>query len=388
MRLLAGLLAAQPFPTELIGDASLSKRPMGRIIEPLSAMGATLHGSELFLKVADIDEAQGASDTQQLITVLEGASTEATQPFAATADGENRFSEKKHHPPLSIHGRALQPICYRLPIPSAQVKSAILLAALCTPGETVVVEPTICRDHTERMLVPFQGICSSSIDEQQARTIRLVGPQKLKACTFQVPGDISSAAFWIVAAAARIGSHLCLEDVGLNPTRTGFLDVLKRMGAQLSIAPHPFSQGEPFGTITITGAPLRGTVIHGSEISNVIDELPILAIAGALAQGTTIIKDAKELRVKETDRISAMVNNLRAMGAHVIEHEDGMEIQGGAPLHGTTLPSYGDHRIAMACAIAGLFAEGTTLIEDTDCIATSYPDFETVLHALALKEKN
>ncbi len=338
MRLLAGILAAQSFSTTLVGDASLSKRPMGRIIEPLQAMGATLHGLE-----------------------------------------------QHQYPPLNIHGGNLHPIDYHLPISSAQVKSAILLAALFTPGETSILEPTPCRDHTERMLSSFQGNCSSSVEEQQTRTIRLVGPQKLKACAFQVPGDISSAAFWMVAAAARPGSHLVIEDVGLNPTRTGIIDVLKRMGAHISIDPYPIVHGEPFGNITITGASLKGTVIHGSEIPNVIDELPILAIAGALAQGTTVIKDAKELRVKETDRISAIANNLRAMGATVTEQEDGLEIQGGAALHGTTLPSYGDHRIAMSGAIAGLFAKGTTIIEEADCIATSYPEFEETLYSLALE---
>ncbi len=339
MRLMAGLLATQPFSSTLIGDDSLSKRPMRRVIEPLSAMGATLH-------------ATGTKET----------------------------------PPLTIQGGALHPIHYKLPMSSAQVKSAIMLAALFTPGTTRIGEPTACRDHTERMLVSFQGGCSSLLDQEERRTLYVTGPQKLQACSFHVPGDISSAAFWMVAAAARPGSHLCVENVGLNPTRTGIVEVLRRMGADLSLDPHPSTQGEPFGSITVTGRALKGTTICGSEIPNVIDELPILAVAGALAHGTTIIKDAKELRVKETDRISAMATHLRAMGAIVTEYDDGLEIQGGAPLHGATLSSYGDHRIAMACAIAALFAQGETVIENVDCIATSYPEFENALHSLVTEK--
>lgn len=332
MRLLAGLLAAQPFTTTLVGDNSLSKRPMRRVMEPMSAMGASL-------------QATGMKGTA----------------------------------PLIIQGGRLHPIDYELPMSSAQVKSAIILASLFTPGTTTIMEPTACRDHTERMLTSFQGSCSCLLDQEERRILSVIGPQKLRACSFQVPGDISSAAFWMVAAAARRGSHVCFDNVGLNPTRTGIVDVLKRMGADISIQPHPTAQAEPLGTITITGTTLQGTIIQGEEIANVIDELPILAVAGVLAHGTTIIKDAQELRVKETDRISAMVNNLQAMGATVTEQDDGLEIQGGASLRGTTLTSYGDHRIAMACAIAGLFACGETMIEDTSCIKTSYPDFEEML---------
>jgi len=332
MRLLAGLLAAQPFSTTLIGDDSLSNRPMRRVMEPLSAMGAMLHATGI-----------------------------------------------KANPPLTIQGGRLHPIDYKLPMSSAQVKSAIILASLFIPGTTTIMEPTACRDHTERMLTSFQGSCFSLLDQEERHILSVTGPQKLRACSFQVPGDISSAAFWMVAAAARRGSHVCFDNVGVNPTRTGIVEVLKRMGADISIQPHPTTQAEPLGTITVIGTTLQGTIIQGEEIANVIDELPILAVAGALAHGTTIIKDAQELRVKETDRISAMVTNLRAMGATVAERDDGLEIQGGAPLNGATLPSYGDHRIAMACAIAGLFAYGETMIENTSCIKTSYPDFEEML---------
>jgi 3-phosphoshikimate 1-carboxyvinyltransferase len=190
-----------------------------------------------------------------------------------------------------------------------------------------------------------------------------------------VPGDISSAAFWLVAVAASPGSQIVIKNVGLNPTRTGILDVLLRMGAQVTRSELQ-SEGEPRGNILVKGGELSATVIGGTEIPNVIDELPILAVAGALARGKTLIRDAEELRVKETDRIAAVAHNLRLMGVNVTERPDGMEIEGGAKLHGATLPCFGDHRIAMAFAIAGLFAEGTTTIEGSECIATSYPGFE------------
>ena len=333
MRLLAGILAAQPFFSELIGDTSLSKRPMQRIIEPLQAMGATLH-------------ATGTT----------------------------------HHPPLHINGGALQAMRYTLPVASAQVKSTILLASLFATGETIIIEPTRCRDHTERLFAAFGIHCSSNFDEKlKSQIISLTGPQRPKASDINIPGDISSAAFWAVAAAARSGSRVSLKNVSLNPTRMGFLKILQRMGARLTISLAGESHHEPYGDIMIEGDSLVGTVIEGKEIPNVIDELPILAVAGALAQGRTLIKDAQELRVKETDRITALVSNLRALGADIIEHEDGLEIEGGRPLQGATLKSYGDHRIAMTFAIAGLFAEGTTTLEDTACVATSYPGFAAEL---------
>ncbi|MBX9742427.1 MAG: 3-phosphoshikimate 1-carboxyvinyltransferase [Chthoniobacterales bacterium] len=332
MRLLAGLLATQLFSTQLLGDASLSKRPMQRIVEPLEAMGASLH-----------------------------------------AIGANNCS------PLFIQGGPLRALSYTLPVASAQVKSALLLASLFAQGETTIVEPTLCRDHTERMLRAFQVECIDSYNAQGAHEIRLHGPQQLKACNLQIPGDISSAAFWMVAAAARPGSLLCLKKVGLNPTRTGVLKVLQRMGAKITINLTKEINQEPRGDIIVEGATLSGVLIEGEEIPNVIDELPILAIAGALAQGTTLIKDAQELRHKETDRLAALANNLRAMNASVNEHPDGLTICGGMPLQGAIIPSYGDHRIAMSFAIAGLFAEGKTRIENTECISTSYPGFELTL---------
>jgi 3-phosphoshikimate 1-carboxyvinyltransferase len=222
---------------------------------------------------------------------------------------------------------------------------------------------------------------------QRGNAISIRGGQIPAACDFTVPGDISSAAFWLVAAAALPGSRLLITDVGLNPTRTAILKVLSRMGCHmLEIVHH--AVGEPSGTIEIHGAPLKGTTILASEIANLIDEIPVIAVAAALAEGRTVIRNARELRVKETDRITTVVNNLRAMGAEVEEFEDGMEIQGGHPLHGAAIDSFGDHRIAMAFAIAGLFASGETLIRNTDCVNTSYPGFARHLDAILQHRSN
>lgn len=323
MRLISGLLAAQPFQTELFGDESLSKRPMKRVADPLALMGGVVKG-------------QG----------------------------------DKICAPLTIQGGALKPVTYTLPVASAQVKSAVLLAGWNTPGTTSVVEPVVTRDHTERLLAHFGVKCG-----REGNTVSIEGGQKPQARDLYVPGDISSAAFWMVAVAASRGAQLTIKNVGLNPTRTGIIDVLKRMGAQLDCVVEQ-ADGEPRGHVTIRGGELKATIIEGKEIPNVIDELPILAVAGALAQGKTIIRDAGELRVKETDRIAAVAGNLRLMGVTVEEFPDGMEITGGQPLQGATVTSFGDHRIAMAFAIAGLFAEGETIINDTECISTSYPGFE------------
>jgi 3-phosphoshikimate 1-carboxyvinyltransferase len=330
MRLLAGLLAGQPFSSELFGDASLSCRPMGRITTPLGLMGARIE-------------------------------TRGSQPGCA---------------PLVIHGTPLTPITYQMPVASAQVKSAVLLAGLFANGTTTVVQPAETRDHTERMLASF-GVAT----HHEGNAIALAGGQMPVACEFTVPGDISSAAFWLVAAAALPGSRLLLQNVGLNPTRTAILKVLTRMGAHMIDIVH-HSAGEPIGDIEIHGAPLTGTTILAEEVPNLIDEIPVLAVAAALASGRTSIRHARELRVKETDRITTVVNNLRAMGAHVVEFDDGMEIEGGQPLHGAELDSFGDHRIAMAFAIAGLFAEGETLIRNTACVNTSYPGFAHHLQAI------
>ena len=322
IRLLAGILAGQDFTAEMFGDASLSKRPMKRVADPLRLMGATVEG-------------QG----------------------------------EKICAPLKVTGGSLRPITYPLPMASAQVKSAVLLAGLFAPGKTTVIEPVATRNHTERIMSHF-GLRW----EREGDAVSVYGGQVPQARDLVVPGDISSAAFWMVVAAASPGRQLTLRNVGLNPTRTGVIDVLRRMGARIQVTELD-SYGEPRGDIRVEGASLQGTVIGGAEIPNVIDELPILAVAGALARGVTRIQDARELRVKETDRIAAVADNLRRMGVTVSEFDDGMEIAGGAALHGATISTWHDHRIAMAFAVAGLFAEGETLIEGPECIATSYPSF-------------
>jgi len=346
MRLMAGILASQPFQTRLIGDASLSKRPMQRVIDPLRLMGAKLH-----------------------------------------AEGE------KSCPPLVVEeSSGLQGITYRLPVASAQVKSAVLLAGLFAEGTTTVIEDVRSRDHTERMLQYFlvkakrEEVWENKNSPKNRRLIEirttLEGGQVPESMDFTVPGDISSAAFWMVAAAARPGSRLLIKDVGLNPTRTGIIDVLVRMGARIREVIESSLHGEPIGNLDIKGGKLRATEIRGAEIPNVIDEIPILAVAAALAEGTTVIRDAAELRVKETDRIAVVASHLRAMGAKVEEFPDGMAITGGSPLKGAQLQSHHDHRIAMAFSIAGLFASGETVMEGTDCVNTSYPGFKQTLRVM------
>ena len=326
-RLLAGILAGQPFTTTLEGDASLSRRPMKRIADPLELMGAKVEGQ-----------------------------------------GESICA------PLHITGGNLSAITYHLPVASAQVKSAVLLAGMFAPGKTSVVEPVATRNHTERLMSHF-GIKWL----RDGDTVSVYGGQTPQAEDIIVPGDISSAAFWMVAVAAVPGSQITITNVGLNPTRTGIIDVLLKMGAKVTDSMTK-SEGEPQGNITVKGGELNATVIGGVMIPNVIDELPILAVAAALARGKTLIKDAAELRVKETDRIAAVAGNLRRMGVTVTEFDDGMEIEGGTPMKGASIDSYGDHRIAMAFAVAGLHAEGVTVIENTECISTSYPGFERDLN--------
>jgi 3-phosphoshikimate 1-carboxyvinyltransferase len=340
MRLLCGVLATQPFETTLVGDESLSSRPMRRVVEPLTKMGCTI-------------KAVGSAGTA----------------------------------PLTIRGGALSPIRYELPVASAQVKSAILFASMRTAGKTTIIEPVATRDHTERMMSYFL-VRSQREKVGNGYAISMYGGQVPESRDFTVPGDISSAAFWLVAAAAQEDSDLLVRDVGLNRTRTGILSVLLRMGARVREVIEDYDQVEPRGEIRIQGGRLRGTVIERSEIANVVDEIPALAVAGALAQGKTVIRDARELRFKETDRLSAIATNLTAMGIEVVELEDGLEIYGGAPLMGARLKSFGDHRIAMAFAIAGFFADQETIIEDTDCIATSYPGFDKQLESLLTPDEN
>jgi len=328
MRLLAGLLAGQKFESRLVSDSALSKRPMDRVIAPLSEMGASV-----------------------------------------VAEGPERT------PPLRIQGGSLRGIHYQPSVASAQVKGAMLLAGLFARGKTTVKQPIPTRNHMEKVLNYFLVRTTTEDDG----SVTIFGEQVPESRDFDIPGDISSAAFWLVAAGAQRRGHLLIRDVGLNDTRTALLGVLLRMGAQVREAVDDVEQLEPRGVVEVTGVPLKATVIQGKEVPQLIDELPILSIAGALASGKTTIRHAEELRVKESDRIAAIAHNLRAMGAQVSELSDGLEIHGPAPLHGARLPSFGDHRIAMAFAVAGLFAEGETVIQDAECIRESYPGFEAVL---------
>lgn len=330
MRLMSGILAARPFTTTLTGDESLTKRPMNRIALPLEKMGARIKGK-----------------------------------------GDRCTA------PLVITGREkLTPIRYESPVASAQIKSAIMLAALSADGKTSITEPHPSRDHTERML---NYLLVKNIRE--GNTVSIWGGQLPESRDIVVPGDISSAAFWIVAAAARKGARLLIDNVGLNPTRIGILGVMTRMGAKITERVDE-SGCEPMGSVEVVGGRLTATEIGGEEIPSLIDEVPILAVAAALAEGTTVIRDAQELRVKESDRISTVAENLRRMGVPVEEFADGMEITGVEELKGAEINSLGDHRIAMAFAIAGLFASGETIIRGTECIETSYPGFTKELAQL------
>lgn len=321
MRLLAGILAGQPFDTTLIGDASLSRRPMGRIADPLRQMGARIE----------------------------------------LTDG---------HAPIRIQsGNRLHGIEYRLPVPSAQVKSCVLLAGLFAEGETTVIESIPSRDHTERML----GL--DALDVDGVRRLTVTGGLRIPARTWTVPRDFSAAAFFLVAGSIVPDGVLRLPGVGLNPTRSALLDILRAMGADITVQNERTYGGEPIADLTVRPAELHGISVGGAVIANLIDEIPVLAVAAACAAGRTEIRDAGELRVKETDRIAAMTKNLRSMGAQVEEFEDGMAITGGKPLHGATVETYDDHRIAMAMGIAGLAASGETTVLEAECAQVSFPDF-------------
>lgn len=334
-RLLAGLLAGHPLAVELRGDASLSRRPMGRIRDPLEQMGARI-------------ELTGERGTL----------------------------------PMTIRGGALQGIHYPLPVASAQVKSSVLLAGLTARGKTVVIEPRPTRDHTEKLFELF-GI-PLEIDGLEIR-LDGFGPEgpRIAGRTVTVPGDFSSAAFWIAAAAARPGAEVTIDGVGLNPRRTALLDVLRRMGACIEVRITD-PEGDPSGTIRVEGRCLRGTEVGGDEIPNLIDELPVLAAIASQVEGATVIRDAKELRVKESDRIAVMVGHLRSMGVDASERPDGMIVRGPATLRnpGDALASHGDHRIAMSMAVLATFAPGPVELADTACIETSYPGFSEHLQVL------
>jgi 3-phosphoshikimate 1-carboxyvinyltransferase len=331
-RLLLGVLAGLPFWTCLTGDESLRRRPMGRVAEPLRRMGATIVGR---------------------------------------AEGSRL--------PLAVRGaERVRALSYELPVASAQVKSAILLAGLGADGPVAVTEPAQSRDHTERMLRQFGARLTT-----RGLTATLE-PGPLAGASVSVPGDISSATFVLVAALVVPDSRVTVTGVGLNPTRTGILEALAAMGARLEIAPATVpSGGEPYGDVTARSSELGGASVGGVLVPRLIDEVPALAVAAALARGRSEIRDAAELRVKESDRLAALTRELTAMGARITERPDGLVIEGGASLRGARVSSGGDHRIAMALAVAGLVAQGDTLIEDTDCIATSFPQFADVLNALA-----
>jgi 3-phosphoshikimate 1-carboxyvinyltransferase len=329
IRLLSGILAGQNFFSVLNGDASIRRRPMGRIAEPLRLMGATVWGR-----------------------------------------GEGRLA------PIAIRGGNLHGIDYSTPVASAQIKSAILLAGLYAGGETSVTEPALSRDHSEKMLKAF----GANIDIN-GLTVSL-RPGTLKACPVNVPGDISSAAFFLVAAAIVPGSKLIIQQVGLNPTRTGILEVLAEMGAAISINNQTESSGELMGDITVQGQGIKGVSIGGSIVPRLIDEIPVLAVAAACAKGQTVIKDAAELKIKESNRLRSIAVELGRFGADIKETGDGLIINGRQSFKGSVCHSYHDHRIAMACALMGMIASGTTTVRDAECIDISFPGFQTVLNDL------
>ena len=330
MRMLSGILAGQPFSSELGGDASLSRRPMARIMKPLSEMGATIEA----------------------------------------ADGGR--------PPLRIHGGPLKAIHYRPEVASAQVKSCVLFAGLFAQGETTVEEPIRTRDHGELALRAFGAVV-----DQRGNGPRIVGGQRLRAIEAHVPGDLSSAAFFLCAAALFPGSQITLPGILMNPTRARLLDILVQMGLKISVAHLEEHQGELVGTIEARGAAWQGTAITGADTAALIDEIPVLAAVAPYSDGGLEVRDAKELRVKESDRIAAVAANLRKMGAEVEERPDGMRIPGGQHLHGAQLDSFGDHRVAMAFAVAALRAEGETTIHGADAAGVSYPAFFEELRSIA-----
>jgi 3-phosphoshikimate 1-carboxyvinyltransferase len=333
MRLMLGLLAAHPnrFFT-VTGDDSLRSRPMSRVIKPLEQMGAQIWGRK-----------------------------------------QNSLA------PLAIQGQSLKPIHYVSPIASAQVKSCILFAGLATEGETRVSEPALSRDHSERMLQAFGA--KLRIDPE-THTVTVKGPAHLTGQSVIVPGDISSAAFWLVAAAIIPDSELVIENVGINPTRTGVLDVLEQMGADISLENQRLVTGEPVADLRVKSSQLHACTFGGEIMPRLIDEIPILAVAAAFAKGTTRIQDAAELRVKESDRLAVMATELAKMGAKITEFADGLEITGGYRLSGAEVDSYSDHRIAMSLAIAALGARGRTQIHRAEAASISYPSFVATLERI------
>ena len=324
MRLLCGLLAAQPFTSVLTGDESLRSRPMGRVVQPLKDMGAQIIGRD--------------RDTLA---------------------------------PLTVRGGALRAIEYIMPVASAQVKSSIMLAGLSADGETILHQPALSRDHTERMLASMGATV-----ETDGLTLRL-RPARIRAVDIAVPGDISSAAFWLVAGLCHPNARLVVRGVGINHSRAGVIEALRAMGADpgLSLAEERSVGGEPVADLVVEPCQLRGTEIGGDIIPRIIDELPVLAVAACFAEGTTVIRDAGELRFKESDRIEATVSELGHLGARIEATEDGMVIEGTGRLSGGDCQSHGDHRLAMALAVAGALAQGETTVRGAEAAVVSYPDF-------------
>ena len=334
LRMLAGVLAGHDLTAELTGDASLSSRPMRRIIEPLEMMGAKIESN----------------------------------------DGKA---------PLKVHGSSrLNPITYKLPVASAQVKSAILFAGLNATGRTTVIETSPTRDHTERLFNGFDVPVTTNLDH----SVTLWAQGRFPGGSMTVPGDISSAAYFVAAAMLLPDSQLTIEGVGLNPTRAAFLSVLTSWGADISTTDIQTERNEPYGTINVRGG-LSGTttdrILSGSMIPSLIDELPLLAVVGSQIEGGIQIRDASELRHKESDRLAATTANLREMGASVEEFDDGLAVAGPTRLHGASIDSHGDHRIAMAFSVAAMIAEGETEITGPECVAISFPEFFTLLESVA-----
>ena len=332
MRMLSGIVAGQPFTSEMVGDDSLSRRPMERVIRPLSSMGAKI----------------------------------------ASRDGK---------PPLKITGGMLKAIDYQMPVASAQVKSCVLLAGLFAKGETRVEEPLRTRDHTEVALRAF-GVELNRKAAGAGSEVRIRGGQSLRALDARIPGDLSSAAFFLCAAALFPGSQLTITHLLMNPTRARLLDVLMQMGLRISVTQMEEVHGELVGSLQIEGASLHGTTIAGADAAALIDEIPVLAAIAPFTERGMDLRDARELRVKESDRIAALAANLRRMGAEVEEREDGLRIPGAQTLHGAEIDSCGDHRIAMAFAVAALRAQGETLIRGAESAAISYPAFFHTLEEL------
>ncbi len=330
MRLLSGLLAARPFPSRLDGDESLRGRPMGRVIGPLTEMGADI----------------------------------------VSESGGNRA-------PLQITGKPLHGISYRSAVASAQVKSAIVLAGLQASGTTTIWEPVRSRDHTERMLPSF-GVHLHVNNTETS----IEGGQELRACDVEVPGDLSSAAFFIGAALIIPGSELHVRGVGLNPTRTGVLDVLRAMGGSLTVQNVREMCGEPVGDLLVRPSALHGIDMDGELVVRAIDEIPLVAVVAAFAHGTTTIHGAEELRVKESDRLHALAVTLTTLGARITELPDGLVIEGGHELHGGRVDSFGDHRIAMALSIAGLAGTGAVVVERAESVSISFPNFYSLVRDL------